>query len=183
MKIYEFINLIGLFVGPISAVIITLWYQQRSGMKDRQTQTLRMLINTRHMAADPAYSVAINMVPIEFNNVPSIMTAWEKYIEVVRYRASEDNVDSHHKDMTAKQTQLIFSISRHLGYKISETDIQSSAYVSQGYIDRDQLAVQSQVAWIRIANALEGQNAAAGLPDPPSPEQLIPEQKPVSSES
>ncbi|WP_125471438.1 MULTISPECIES: DUF6680 family protein [unclassified Sphingomonas] len=182
MKIYELINVIGLFVGPISAVIITLWYQQRSGHRDRQTQTLRMLMNTRHMAADPAYSVAINMVPVEFNNVPSVMSAWEKYIEVVRYRASEENSERHTRDMAAKQTRLIHSISQYLGYKISETDIQSSAYVSQGYIDRDQLSVQSQVAWMRIANALEGQNAAAGLPDPPSPEQLIPEQKPASPE-
>ena len=177
LKIYEFVTLIGLFAGPISAVLITLWSQQRTSVRDRQLQTLRMLLNTRHLPADPAYSVAINMIPVEFNGVAGIMSAWTSYIESVHYRASDENKERHQQDMSIKQTKLIFEISQHLSYKLSETAIQSSAYASQGFVDRDQLNIQAQVAWIRIANALEGQNAAAGLPDPPQPDQLIPEQK------
>ncbi len=176
MEIYEFVTLLGLFVGPIAAVLITLWSQSRSGVRDRQTQTLRMLLNTRHLPADPAYSVAINMVPIEFNRQPSIMTAWSSYIAAVRYRASEENKETHNQEINAKQTQLIFEISKYLGYRLSETEIQTSAYASQGFVDREQLNIQAQVAWIRIANALEGQNLAAGLPEPPAPAELIPEQ-------
>lgn len=176
MKIYEFVTLLGLFVGPVIAVVITLWSQNRSNVRERQTQTLRMLLNTRHLPADPAYSVAINMVPIEFNRQAGIMAAWSSYIAAVRYRASEENTSAHDQEINTKQTQLIFEISKHLGYRLSETEIQSSAYASQGFVNREQLSLQAQVAWIRIANALEGQNAAAGLPEPPSPADLIPEQ-------
>jgi hypothetical protein len=176
MTNYEILTLAGLIVGPLSAVLITLWSQAKSGIRDRQLQTMRMLLNTRHMPADPAYTVAINMIPIEFNKQTAIMSAWHKYIATVHYVASEENKQRHQEEMKANQTKLVFEILRHLKYKLAETDIQTSAYAAQGFVDREALNTQAQVAWIRIANALEGQNAAAGLPEPTSPAELIPEQ-------
>lgn len=182
MNAYEILTLLGLIVGPLSAVLITLWSQARSATRDKQLHTFRKLIGTRHLVADPAYSVAINMIPVDFNRQPKIMAAWEKYMDAAFYKPSPENKGRHESELTDKQTRLIFEISKHLKYQISESDLEKRSYASQSFVDRDQLGIQAQVSWIRIANALEAQNSAAGLPTGPAPEKLIPEQ-PAPEES
>ncbi len=174
MNVYEILTLLGLIVGPLSAVLITLWSQSRSAVRDKQLHTFRMLIGTRHLVADPGYSVAINMIPVDFNKCPKIIAAWEKYMDTAYYKSSPENKDRHDRELTDKQTRLIFEISKHLNYNLSESDLEKRSYAAQSFIDRDQLGIQAQVAWIRIANALETQNDAAGLPSGPTPETLIP---------
>lgn len=176
MKTYEVLTLLGVVVGPLSAVLVTLWSQARNAIRDRQLNTFRMLIGTRHVVADPGYSVAINMIPVDFNRQAKIMAAWERYMDTAYYKPSLENKERHERELTDKQTRLIFEISKHLSYRISESDLEKRSYASQSFVDRDQLGIQAQVAWIRIANALETQNSAAGLPHGPAPETLVPEQ-------
>lgn len=176
MTTYEVLTLLGVIVGPLSAVLVTLWSQARNAARDKQLHTFRMLIGTRHAVADPAYSVAINMIPVDFNKCPKIMAAWERYMDSAYYKPSPENKERHYRDLTDKQTRLLFEISQHLSYRISESDLEKRVYASQSFVDRDQLSIQAQVAWLRIANALETQNSAAGLPQGPTPEALIPEQ-------
>nr|WP_156140885.1 DUF6680 family protein [Sphingomonas sp. 37zxx] len=115
------------------------------------------------------------MIPVDFNRQQTIMAAWEKYMEAVYYKASPDNLDRHNQEMLMRQTKLIFEITRFMRYDIAESDLEKRSYSSQSFVDRDQLNVQAQVAWIRIANALEQQNQAAGLATPAEPEALIPQ--------
>jgi hypothetical protein len=183
VKAYEFPTLCGLILGPLSAVVVTLWRQANDQTQNRQTQTLRMLINTRHMVGDPDYSIAINMIPFDFNRRRSIMVAWDKYMDAVYYKPSPENRERHDLEMGVLQTKLIFEIATYLGYRISEVDLQRRAYASQSFVDRDQLNIQAQVAWLRIANALEQQNKAAGLPRAPAAEDLIPEKPAPTSEA
>ncbi len=175
MTLYEIVTVVGLFAGPVSAVGITLWYQARKERIDRQIFVLRTLISTRHMPANPTYSEAINLIPLEFHGNRSIIKSWESYMEVVHTRPSEENRERHNQNMTISQTKLIHEISKELNYDLSESDIQFRHYTSQGYGDRDDLTIQAQVAWVRIAAALEAQNQAAGLPEPPDPKELVPE--------
>ena len=64
LQIYEWLTLAAILIGPIVAVIITLATEARRRTREQQTQTLRMLLSTRHLPSDPAYSTAINMIPI-----------------------------------------------------------------------------------------------------------------------
>jgi hypothetical protein len=157
LKVSEWITLAGIVIGPIIAVGITLWIEARRRRRDQKTQTMRMLLNTRHLAGDPAYTIAINMIPVEFNKERRVMAAWRTYIEAVRYKPSPENADAHLKEVLSKQTKLIYEVMQHLGYELPETDIQSSAYAAGVYIERDNLNISAARAWIRIADALEAQ--------------------------
>ena len=57
-----------------------------------------------------------------------------------------------------KQTKLIHLILKHLGYKLSEVDIQATPYAAGGFVERDALFIRGWESWPRIAEALEAQN-------------------------
>jgi hypothetical protein len=158
LKLYEFLTLIGIIIGPIAAVIITLATESRGQKRERRIQVMRMLLNTRNMPGDAAYSVAINLIPVEFNKMKKVMRAWTDYIEAVRFRPTKENKEGHNVLLKAKQTALIFQIMQSLGFDLSETDIQTSAYISEGYIHRDNMYLDSLQAMCDIANEIKTQN-------------------------
>ncbi len=157
LQIYEWLTLIAILVGPVVAVTITLATEARRRTREQQTQTLRMLLSTRHLPSDPAYSTAINMIPVDFNRELGVMTAWNNYITTIRIRPTPEGVDAHQQDIITKQTKLIFQMTKSLDYKLDETDIQSTAYAAEGFINRDNLMLDAWRAWPRIAEALETQ--------------------------
>jgi hypothetical protein len=158
-KPVELYTLIGIVLGPIVAVGINLVFEARRKLRDLRSQTMRMLVSTRHLAADPAYMTAINMIPIDFNSNQKVMSAWHAYMEVVRYPAPPGSEAEKFQDMRSKQTKLIFEVLKCLGYNLSETDIQATAYAADGFIRRDNMMLEGWLAWPRIAAALEYQNA------------------------
>ena len=169
MKLYELLTIIAILLGPIIAVAITLINEARRRRREQQTQTMRMLVSTRHLAGDPAYTTAINMIPIDFNRQKKIMLAWQAYIDEIRYRSAPENVEEHNKQIITKQTKLIFEVMRHLGYSLSETDIQATAYAAGGFVERDNLMIRAWHSWTRIADALENQaqNIEGNQPEKP----------------
>jgi hypothetical protein len=166
LKLYELLTLIGIFLGPIIAVVLTLWIEGSRREHDQKVQVLKALLTTRHLPGDPAYSVAINMIPVEFNKNRTVMAAWQNYMEAVRYRPSPENAEEHLKVTLAKQTKLIFEVMRGLRFKLAETDIQTTAYAADGFIQRDNVFLDAWKSWPRIAVALELNNAMlAGMAD------------------
>ncbi|GAO38353.1 hypothetical protein SCH01S_14_00170 [Sphingomonas changbaiensis NBRC 104936] len=154
MKFGEWVTFWGLVLGPVIAVAITLLVERRRRQHEQRTQVLRMLLATRHLPGDATYSVAINLIPVEFNDSKTVMSAWQSYIEQVRFTPTEDNKQEHQKLVFSKQTKLIFEVMRANGFKLSETDIQTSAYAAEGYIQRDNILIASQLAMPEIANIL-----------------------------
>ena len=116
-----------------------------------------MLIGTRHLPSDTAYSTAINMTPIDFNNVPKVMVAYGTYIEAIRYKVAPENAEEHEKQVITKQTTLIYEMSKHLGYDLTEGQIQADPYAAGGFIARDNIMLDAWSSWPRIAVALEAQ--------------------------
>lgn len=153
----EIITLIAILVGPILAVVVQLSAEKRKHTRDQQTATMRMLASTRHLPSDPAYSTAINLIPIDFNGLGPVIQAHRDYIEAISHVPTEENRARHDEKMLTKQTKLIFAMARHLGLDLPETDIQTAAYAAGGFIQRDNLMLDGWAAWPRIAKALERQ--------------------------
>jgi hypothetical protein len=160
LKFSELVTLIGIIVGPIVAVAMTLVIEAKRRQHDSKIQIMRMILNTRHLPADPSYNAAINLIPVEFNRDKTVMDAWKDYISHVRFKPSDENKNEHNTLSLAKQTTMIFRLMKNLKFNLSETEIQTSAYASEGSIIRDNLYLDSLHANVRIANALEHQTIA-----------------------
>ncbi|MDR6530311.1 hypothetical protein J2800_001047 [Caulobacter rhizosphaerae] len=140
---------------PIIAVLTTLIYQQRQQRNDRRMMILRQLLATRHLPADPNYSAAINLIPVEFNRVKSVMAAWSEYIKEVRFRSPEGQEETHRQQVIKVQTKLITAIMKKMKLDYSEADIQADAYAADGFIVRDNLYLDSLHAARDQANAMK----------------------------
>lgn len=158
LKISEWLTLFGVIIGPIVAVAITLWVESQRRRRENKTQILRLILNTRHLAADPQYSTAINLIPVEFSSSLQVMTSWKEYIQTVNEAPQQEQIDQHSRKMNIKQTALIFQMMKSLGYKTSESDIQLNPYISSGFIQRDNLYLDSLRATREIADNLKANN-------------------------
>ena len=156
---YEWLTLAGILIGPIIAVVLTLGVEARRRSNDQKVQVLRMLLSTRHLPGDAAYSLAINLIPVEFNKSAAVMHAWNDYIGAVQFQPSPENMDRVLQNSSAKQTRLIYEIARSLGFNLAETDIQTSAYASEGWVKREALILDGHAAWREIADALKVQTS------------------------
>ena len=174
--------LLAVILGPITAVGITLWIEGRRRDRDQKIQILRMLLSTRHLPGDPSYSLSVNMIPVEFNDKKAVVAAWKTYMDCVRYTPSQENKIAHDHEIKIKQTKMIFEIMRSLGFSLSETDIQDTAYAASGMIERDNLMLNAWASWPRIAAALEVQNQiSAAMIGPNGLEQEASDQKALLS--
>lgn len=154
MTTNEILTLIAIVVGPIVAVCITLWIDARRRKNEQRVIVLRHLIATRHLPADPGFLAAINLIPVEFNDVPDVITAYNEFIIASGVQLNGQSDEQILRNTATKLTRLIFEISRSLGFKLRETDIQTTAYASDGWVRRDLLAMDSQQAMRDISNIL-----------------------------
>jgi len=178
MKLNDWLTLLAIVLGPISAVCITLWIEATRRVRERQLYVMRMLLTTRHLPADPQYNAAINLIPSEFNGEKKVMDAWRKYQDRVR----EQNSVEQQKRVSAAQSGMIFEVMHCVGLtNLSEGDIQTQAYVSQGFLDRDTLYLDSLRAMPKIAETLDKQRELTqqivnNIPGrPPTPSSQLPE--------
>ncbi|OWQ95334.1 DUF6680 family protein [Sphingopyxis witflariensis] len=154
MSTNEILTLIAVIVGPVTAVAITLWVDGRRRDREQKIIVLRLLLATRHLPADPSFLAAINLIPVEFSERRDVIKAYNEFIEATKPRLDGINDETIIRNSSTKLTRLVYEISLSLGFKLRETDIQTSAYASDGWIRRDNLAQDSQQAMRDIANIL-----------------------------
>jgi hypothetical protein len=143
-----------ILLGPVAAVIITLWHQERKQKRDQKLALLRHLLAYRHLPADANYSHAINMIPLEFSDEPNVIAAHKEFIAAA-YAQGDDNDEKPIAEKRAiKQTRLIYEIAHSLGFGIRETDLQTEGYTATGFVERDHAFIDGHKAWRDIANLL-----------------------------
>ena len=159
MTTNEELTLFALVLGPVFAVLVTLWIEGRRRRHERKIHIMRMLLATRHIPADVQYNTAINLIPAEFNSQKKVMEAWRNYHALVREQhTGKAAQEDHNKRITAAQSNLIYEIMRSVGLRLSEADIQTQVYISQGFIDRDALYLASLAAMPDIAATMRRQS-------------------------
>jgi hypothetical protein len=161
----DWITIAAIIVGPIFAVGITLWIEERRKRRDAKLITLRLLLSTRDLTSDPNYQVAIKLVPIEFNDSSKVLQAHKEYLEAANASIdgkSEDEKRTITSKTSVKQTRLLYEISRAVGLKLHETDIQTGAFGTVGFFYRDALLQDSQQAMRDVANILWMQTRLLG---------------------
>lgn len=155
--VMEWLTLAAILIGPIASVAITLWIEQRRRQRESRMIVLRLLMATRHLPGDANYSTAINLIPVEFNDVPAVMSAFKDYQQKIRSprQVLADDLARQTTELANSQVKLVSSVLTALGMKVSEADLAIEAYAADGMIQRDNLYLKSLEAQIRTADALE----------------------------
>jgi hypothetical protein len=173
MKLYEWLTLFAIVVGPIIAVAITLWIEDRRKRQDAKLLILRMLLTTRDLPSDPGFQVGIKLVPVEFNDCDEVLAAHREFLSASSVDIegkTEEQVRTITSNTSIKLTRLIFEMTKAAGLNIRETDIQSGTFGTRGFVLRELLLQDSQRAMRDIANILLAQTRLmSGEP----PEQVL----------
>ena len=154
LKLYEWLTIAAIVIGPIVAVWITHVAAQRSKDRQQKLQVLRMLIATHHLPSDPMYQVSINLIPIEFRGCAPVIEAHREFIESIQKRMDGVNDGAIARDYQMKSIRLVHQVAKALKYDLRETDLQTAPYVSKGCAERDGILLDSQKAMRDIANLL-----------------------------
>lgn len=157
MELNDWLTLAAIVIGPVIAVAVTLWVEKRRRRAESKMTVARLFMATRHLPGDANYSTAINLIPVEFHDCPSVMAAFKEYHRQIRGAMPENEQarEIQLRELTSAQTKLLSAILQSMGMKVSEADLALEAYAARGMIERDNLYLDSLAAQGRIARALE----------------------------
>lgn len=170
---YEALTLLAIVLGPILAVAITLWVEHSRRAREAKRTILQALLTTRGRYADPSYSWAIRAARLEFARCPRVIAALDAYLNQVRVRAPNDDVEAHHRESERREGVLISEMLKDLGYA-GLTSEQMENYTAQGLADRERLLQLALEALPHIAFSARRSAEAA--------EQLLKRMPPTSAE-
>ena len=139
-------------IGPVAAVCITLWYQDRTKNREQKLVLLRMLSATRGLPGDINHSAALTLVPVEFAKSNEVMKKHKSYLEEID-KTDENGGLSSPQECINKYHDLLHAIFKDLGYVFDHEAVRNQGVLTRGYTDRDNLYLESLRATVDIAES------------------------------
>jgi hypothetical protein len=145
-------------VGPVAAVLITRWNDQRREQRNRLLHIYRVLMATRRMNISEDHVGAINLVEVEFHGVQSVIDAWSNYLTHLNATSPGANASvEQQKQWNERRAELlailISKVAKHLGLSKGEIEILHGGYAPQAWADRDNRLARMQDYLVRLADA------------------------------
>ncbi len=151
----EWITILAIVVGPLLAVLITVWLERRRRDYERRHNVFRSLMKTRRTWANPEHVEALNLVEIEFHGYSYVL---EKYRELIGYFETglarrDDETDARYAERQAERhsnllSALLLAMSKHLGYGHNQFEILRGGYspILHGQIEEEQTKIRKLFA-------------------------------------
>lgn len=176
MQIQDWLMILAVLAGPIIAVQLTRFVDNKKEQRDRKLQIFKTLMATRAYTISPQHVEALNRIDLEFSNKHkkerSVVYAWKEYLDLLG-----------DKDMPREQwgikriellVELLHCMAQVLNYEFDKTHIKNSAYspVAHGDIEDQQTAVR-----MGVIDILQGKRVlpmyVTNFPPPNSEEKAI----------
>ena len=139
-KNMEYINIIAIISGPVFAVCITLWWQDRKEKRNAKMNLFMTLMSYRKalLPLNQEWVNALNLIDVVFGDNRKVVTLWHEYHEMF-YRKDRDFAGEDRKHL-----DLLYEIARELGYEnLQQTDI-DRFYAPRGIGDQSKLNEEIQ---------------------------------------
>jgi hypothetical protein len=146
MTISDWIMILAVFLGPITAVQLTRFLDARTAAKQRKLDIFKTLMSTRQYTTNWDHVMTLNRIDLEFSSKnakgKSVVEAWKAYLDLL-----------NDKSMTPEQwgtkrldllVDLLHKMSIVLDYDFDKTHIKNSSYspMAHGNIDTQQNAIR-----------------------------------------
>ncbi len=144
MDLKEFLPIVAIITGPLSAVLITLWWQRR---KERRDAKLRLFItlmaNRKSLLPTYEWVNALNLLDVVFADRPKIVALWHELYALLQ-NPERTQVQDH------KYLELLSEIARTLGFRrLQQTDI-DKYYSPQIHLAQLSAQVEMQTELLRV---------------------------------
>jgi hypothetical protein len=152
------VNIIAIIVGPLFAVIITLWWQARKARRDAKERLFLTLMAHRR-SFPPAFEWvnALNVIDVVFAENAQVVQLWHEYYAAL----VNPPVNQNFQQREHTYLLMLSAMARALGYKrLEQTDI-DKFYSPQAHADQQHLNWQCQTEWLRVLQSTNKLNVDA----------------------
>jgi hypothetical protein len=133
------VTIFAIYRGPIKAVQVTRENDERREKIRRQFSIFSNLMKTRRMILDPVHVSSLNLVEVEFHEIPAIITAYRAYLDYLNKPQSSNQspaeLDSFFRERDDLLFDLIHAIGNSLGFSYDKRDLRKFSYAPQGWQD------------------------------------------------
>lgn len=131
-------------LGPIFAIQIQSFreniqrsvsaaHEKNEEQLQRQRLAFRQMMAYRANPLDSMFVQALNVIPVDFQGVESVVNAWKLYFGQLCKNKNEDpNWDERSNDFRA---QLLGAMATHLGYSFTTQELKNERYFAQAHLD------------------------------------------------
>jgi hypothetical protein len=164
IEIKDFVTILALIIGPVVAVIITLWSQKRSEKKAAKIRLFVSLMTHRGSVPITAeWVAALNLIDVVYTKHRRVIEAWHDLYDYFHMKPLDPRV------LAARKIELLSAMSRVIGYRsLRESDI-TRFYFPESH----QVAVlaqqEVQAEFVRVLKSSEAFSLPARKPPPAPP--------------
>jgi hypothetical protein len=173
-------TIVALLVGPILAVLVTRYVDNKRFNQVRQMDVFRTLMRTRMMRLNPDHVGALNLVEIEFYGEKAVIEAWKAYWAHLRKPVpGESQQQNVFQERNGLLTKLLDAMAKALNFNMEQLDIFEGGYAPQGWIDNEQDMRLLRTLLLDILSGKRGipvvplNLPVQNSPSPPPPDEAI----------
>jgi hypothetical protein len=155
MSIADWLTIAAVLLGPIIAVRVTRYLDDRKEIRERKLWIFKTLMATRGYIVSPLHVEALNRIDLEFDRKSprerAVLDAWKEYLDLLNNSLmSAEQWNLKRIDLLV---ELLHKMAQILVYDFDKTHIKNSLYVPRAHGD-----LEEQLAAIRkgLIELLEG---------------------------
>ncbi len=151
-------------LGPILAVQIQAWRESvRSSMavaekatseqRGLQRVVFRQMMVYRSQPLDPLFTQAVNAIPLDFQNVPAVMSAWKTYFDHLSPTTMQSNTtqaSTWQEKCNDYRANLLVAMGKHLGYEFTVAQVKDEAYLASGQVTLQETQARISIGLIEV---------------------------------
>ena len=142
MGLNDWLVIIAIIIGPILAIQIQKFIEDKKERKKQKMQIFKTLMATRATPLSPLHVEALNMIDIEFYNNKEITEKWKLLLDnFANYPQDTEDPEYQTKlnlcsaKSTELLTDLLYEMGKSLGYNFDKVHLMRGAYIPKGHAD------------------------------------------------
>lgn len=120
-------------LGPIMATHGADGRRAAADKRDAKMRVFRDLMGHRYSPTHPNYVAALNLIQIEFSDVPNVMSAFFGYLDA--FHPDKAGRSDGHELQKKAIIRLLTAVAAHLGYSLEGLDLMEQVYRPQLWVD------------------------------------------------
>ena len=135
MTLVDIFTICALMAGPVIAVLITRYLDEKREANRRKWEIFRNLMCFRKHPLSQGFVGSLNLLEVEFHDDKNVLAAWKSMYE--HFCQEEPLAENHKKDFYDKRDKLraaiLQKVAFSLGIKLDSLDMFQSGYYPQGW--------------------------------------------------